>query len=272
MRHASLQAPAQAKALAAWRWAALGGCAGVALALLAGAPAHWLGTAVGWATQQRVQLLAERGTVWSGSANLALTGGPGTPGSRSLPGRVQWRWGLAWPGLSLQLSADCCTTRPLQWQLLATPHGPTVRLQDQQTQWPMGLLAGLGAPWNTLEAEGRLQWQSQGLQLHWQAGRLHWQGRSEVLVQQLTSRLSTLRPMGSYRLLLQGDAGGTPSPELTLSTLQGPLRLQGQGQWNNGRLRFAGEASAEEGFETALSNLLNIVGRREGSRSLLSLG
>jgi general secretion pathway protein N len=38
------------------------------------------------------------------------------------------------------------------------------------------------------------------------------------------------------------------------------------------RLRFAGEARASAGHEEALSNLLNIIGRREGSRSLLSLG
>jgi general secretion pathway protein N len=37
-------------------------------------------------------------------------------------------------------------------------------------------------------------------------------------------------------------------------------------------LRFTGEASAEEGSESALTNLLNIIGRRQGGKSLLSLG
>ena len=67
-------------------------------------------------------------------------------------------------------------------------------------------------------------------------------------------------------------AAGTPTPELTLATEQGPLQLQGQGQWRGQRLRFVGEAWADEGFEPALANLLNIIGRRNGSRSLLSLG
>jgi len=48
--------------------------------------------------------------------------------------------------------------------------------------------------------------------------------------------------------------------------------LQGQGQWIGSRLRFSGEARADEGAEAALSNLLNIIGRRQGARSLLSLG
>jgi len=38
------------------------------------------------------------------------------------------------------------------------------------------------------------------------------------------------------------------------------------------RLRFTGEASAAEGQEASFDNLLNILGRRQGARSLLSLG
>lgn len=255
-----------------WRWALAGVMLGLLLAVLAGAPARWLGSAVRWATLERVHLEAARGTVWSGSARLLLTGGAGTQDRRSLPGRVTWRWGLAWPGLSLELTAECCTPQPLQWRVLATGEGLAVQLQDQQSQWPMAVLAGLGAPWNTLDAEGQLQWQSAGLQLRRQQGQWLWLGQTRLQAQQLSSRLSTLRPMGSYEITLQGSASGTPTPELTLRTLQGPLQLQGQGQWLGQRLRFAGEASAQEGSEAALANLLNIIGRRDGSRSLLSLG
>ena len=37
-------------------------------------------------------------------------------------------------------------------------------------------------------------------------------------------------------------------------------------------MRFDGEASAAPGREDALSNLLNIIGRRQGARSLITLG
>ena len=62
----------------------------------------------------------------------------------------------------------------------------------------------------------------------------------------MSSRLSTLSPMGSYRLTLHGG----PSPSLELSTLEGSLQLSGQGQWVAQRLRFSGVASAapERGF------------------------
>ena len=74
--------------------------------------------------------------------------------------------------------------------------------------------------------------------------------------------------MGSYRLTLQGGA----APTLALQTLQGDLQLSGSGQWVGQRLRFSGEASAAPEREGALSNLLNIIGRRNGARSLITLG
>jgi len=77
-----------------------------------------------------------------------------------------------------------------------------------------------------------------------------------------------LRPMGSYRLELTGGE----VPALALSTLQGPLQLTGSGQWVSQRLRFAGEASAAPDREAALANLLNIIGRRSGARSLITVG
>lgn len=261
------------KALASpWRWAWLGAGMGLVLATVLWAPARWLAAAVAQASQGQVQLRQARGTVWQGHAVLTLTPGHTGDEARSLPSRLHWQWGLSGWGLTLQLSSDCCTAQPLQWRLSAQGGALAVGLSDQTSTWPLALLAGLGAPWNTLQAEGQLQWQSTGLQLAWTDGRWRWHGQMQVLAQDLSSRLSTLRPMGSYRITLQGSDAGAHTPLLRLDTLSGPLRLSGQGQWLGQRLRFAGEAQAEEGFETALSNLLNIIGRREGPRSRLSLG
>ena len=254
------------------RWAVGGACTGALLATLWGAPAHWLASGVRWATHERVQLRDARGTVWTGSALLTLTGGTGSRDQRSLPSRLQWHWGWNSQGLALTLATACCTPTPLSLTFSASPRHLDLTLQDQSSVWPMDLLSGLGAPWNTLQAEGQLQWQSTGLRLGWTAGRIRWHGQSELRVQELGSRLSTLHPMGSYRITLRGGNAGTTTPELDLATLSGPLRLNGKGQWLGSRLRFEGEASAEEGSEAALSNLLNIIGRREGPRSRLSLG
>jgi general secretion pathway protein N len=38
--------------------------------------------------------------------------------------------------------------------------------------------------------------------------------------------------------------------------------LSGSGNLENGRLRFSGQASAAEGYEDTLGNLLNLLGQR----------
>ena len=70
-------------------------------------------------------------------------------------------------------------------------------------------------------------------QLQWtrQAGLEQLQGQAELQMLQLSTRLSTLRPLGSYRGRVQG--GDTVA--LTLDTLEGSLLLQGTGQILNGR-------------------------------------
>jgi general secretion pathway protein N len=89
-----------------------------------------------------------------------------------------------------------------------------------------------------------------------------------LVAQRVASRLSTLRPMGSYRITLQG---GTQA-SLRLETLEGSLQLSGTGEWVGQRLRFRGEATAVPGSEAALANLLNIIGRRNGDRSIITIG
>ena len=90
-------------------------------------------------------------------------------------------------------------------------------------------------------------------------------GHAHLDLLDMGSALSTLRPMGSYRLTLEPD-------NLQLHTLKGDLLLSGQGQWANSGLRFRGEARAAPGREQALGNILNIIGKRDGARTLISLG
>ena len=257
-----------------WRWAACGAVFGAFMATVYWAPAQWMSLALTQASQGRLVLQAPRGTVWQGSAQLGLSGGTGSRDLQALPGRVAWTLAPGRSGLTLTLQADCCMHTALQLRVSAGLGQWSLQVDDHQSQWPAGWLAGLGAPWNTLQAEGQLQWRTQALQLQWSAGRLQWQGLAELTARDMSSRLSTLRPMGSYQLQVTGSANNTPTatPQVHLSTLSGALQLRGQGQWLGDRLRFTGEASAAEGQEAALSNLLNIIGRRDGTRSLLSLG
>ncbi len=251
-----------------------GGLVGLVFALLVFAPARWMAMWVSQATAGQVTLADPRGTVWTGSSQLVLSGGEGSQGGVALPGRVDWRLRPSVGQLRAEVNAPCCMAQALQVQALpATSQGRwglnlKINVQDHQSSWPASLLAGLGTPWNTVQAQGMLALSTRGLSVEWAEGRLAMAGQVQMDAQDMASRLSTLKPMGSYRLQLTGGSLVT----LQLETLQGSLQLSGKGQWVGGRLRFDGVASSAPDRQDALSNLLNIIGRREGARSLIKVG
>lgn len=251
-----------------WSWAAAGLLCGLLLALVLFAPARWAAGALAGASGGRLVLNEPRGTFWNGSAQLVLTGGAGSSASAALPGRLQWQLRPRWNGAAVALLADCCMREPMRLRAALRPGGLALQVADGSSRWPATLATGLGTPWNTLQLDGELELSTQGLSVEWAAGRPALAGRAELVARSVSSRLSTLRPMGSYRITVQG---GTPT-SLRLETLEGSLQLTGEGQWVGSRLRFRGEASAAPDREAALSNLLNIIGRRSGPRSLISFG
>lgn len=246
----------------------LGLMAGALPAALLFAPARWLAAGVAQATSGQVQLVQARGTVWNGSAQLVLAGGAGSNDRAALPGRMDWELRPAWGGAVARLRMDCCMAAPARVQVAAGWGSARVSVQDSESHWPAAVLSGLGTPWNTVQPQGRLALQTRGLQVAWAAGRAVVAGQVQIDALAVSSRLSTLRPMGSYRVTVQGG----DAPTLTLSTLEGALRLSGSGQWVGQRLRFTGEASAAPDREAALANLLNIIGRRNGARSIITVG
>jgi general secretion pathway protein N len=251
-----------------WTWALAGVALGLLFALLLFAPARWLTSAVERAAEGRLLLSEPRGSVWNGSALVVLAGGAGSSDAAALPTRLQWRLRPRWDGMAAELDSACCTNPPLKLRLFPQWGGARVAVADAQSRWPAGVLAGLGTPWNTLQFEGDLLLSSRGLSVEWVEGRLSIAGRAELTAQRMSSRLSTLRPMGSYRITLLGGE----VPALQLETLEGSLQLTGSGQWVGSRLRFSGAASAAPDREAALANLLNIIGRRSGARSIITIG
>lgn len=251
-----------------WSWAAGGLVIGALVATLLFAPASWLAWLIELRTGGHVVLAQARGTVWNGSAQLVLAGGSGSHEAVALPGRLSWQLRPGWRALAARIEAPCCTPQPVQLRISPRWGGVQLALADGQSQWPAALLAGLGAPWNTVQAEGTLALSTQALSVEWIEGRLALAGRAELQAQRMASRLSTLRPMGSYRITVTGGA----APTLQLETLEGALQLSGTGEWVGSRLHFNGVATAAPGREEALANLLNIIGRRSGARSIISIG
>jgi general secretion pathway protein N len=253
-------------ARAPWKLAVLALLLGAVTGALVYAPARWLEPWV--ARSGYLQLIDSRGTLWSGSARLVLSAGSGSRERAVLPDRVQWQLALHSGGLRLHVHAACCMQEAMQLDLSAPGGQPQLALAPHQSLWPAEPLAALGTPLNTLRPAGRLLLHTQAMQWRWDGSGLQVLGHASLELQDFASALSTLRPMGHYRLELQGG----PQPSLSLKTVQGALQLQGQGRWQAGRLRFEGQASAQPEYEAALSNVLNIIGRRSGALSLISIG
>lgn len=267
MVHAWSQAARSAR-----RWAIWGAALGAFAGLVAFAPAAWLAQGLHVGSDGRLLLADARGTVWSGSAVPVLTAGAGSRDAAALPGRLHWALGWRDGAAELRLQHACC----LRGEQVLRLHPGFGRLRVELPaspepigQWPAGWLAGLGTPWNTLQLDGELILRSGGLNLESVQGRWRIDGRVTLLAGDIASRISTLPVLGSYRLEVIGDADGA---RLNLATQDGALRLQGSGQWAGQAMRFRGDARAEPGSERALDNLLNIIGRRTGELSLISIG
>ena len=264
----------------------LAGLVGLLVAAVLFAPATWLANAVASASQQRVLLTQAQGYWRDGSAQVVLAGGAQSRGAALAPGRAHWRIDLAgiwhgqfdvvlrWPELAeapLRLRAQVGIGG---WSLrqVQTPATGLTPLAAQTAAWqaqlPAALLEGLGTPWNTLALQGRIGLALQHASLESAAGRLRLNGEIRVDAADISSRLSTVAPLGSYILRIRGDGANAG---IDLSTHSGPLILAGRGVWNGQQLQFNGTASAGAGQEQALANLLSLLGQRDGDHVRISL-
>jgi general secretion pathway protein N len=239
-----------------------------ALTVLAFFPAAWLGPMVEQQTGGRLTLGDAQGTLWRGSAFLGGAPGAGGAVTPLLPGRFAWRLSP----LVLLGSVALTLENPLA---LSQP----VRVEGSWSQWqvspaelilPAAGLAGLGAPLNTLAPSGvmRLSWSTLELVRQQQAVAVN--GRTVLVMNDMGSRMSPIKPLGSYELAM--DWHGQQA-KLNLSTVRGALVLSGSGSLDRGRLQFSGQASAANGYEETLGNLLNLLGQRRmvGGKNIIAL-
>lgn len=229
----------------------------VAVTILVFLPAAWLGPMVERQTGGRLTLGDAQGTLWRGSAFVGGAPGEGGAVTPLLPGRFSWRLSplVLFGQVSMELANDKALAQP-------------VRISGSWSQWqvsagelllPAEGLAGLGAPLNTLAPSGviRLSWNLLDIARQGQAVAV--QGRAVLSLTDMGSRMSPVKPLGSYELAM--DWRGQRA-DLGLRTVRGALLLSGSGTLENGRLRFSGQAQAAEGYEDSLGNLLNLLGQR----------
>lgn len=255
--------------------------AGALLVGVALVPASYADAALAHATQGRMRLAQAQGTIWNGSAKLVLAAGGGASAvgdaqapafgrddllvdGVAIPGRVDWRI-RALPLLVGQLDAQ------LRFDRVARPvrvHGSwgEVRIDAGAVELPSVELGRLGSPWNTVRPAGALSLSWENLVLR-PAGL---DGRARIELRGASSAMTPVRPLGSYRVDVVGRGNRA---ELSIATIDGPLRLQGNGSFDANRgLRFVAEATAEARERDRLQSFLGLIGPREGERTIIRIG
>lgn len=207
-------------------------------------------------TQGRITLGDAQGTLWQGSAFIGSAAASGTPITPLLPGRFEWRVSplLLLAIVDLELRNPEALSAPLKvtgtWRSLLI-HPAAITL-------PAERLASLGAPFNTLRPSGRMQLGWQALRVTLQQGAPQLSGKMDLQLHDIASRLSPIKPLGAYNL---GLVWQEQTAAVSLTTLHGPLLLDGAGTLHNGHLTFSGTAQAAAGQEERLANLLNLLGQ-----------
>ncbi|HVE11148.1 MAG TPA: type II secretion system protein N [Paraburkholderia sp.] len=227
--------------------------------LLTKLPAAWITPYFAKATQGHVNLVEPDGSLWHGSAVLVLAaGGTGADAGTGtlLPGRIEWRTGF-WPLFTGRVRMQMRQTEAMPDAVTvdATLRGATMSAGELDV--PASLLAGLGAPFNTLNLQGgvRLAWSD------WRSFGKDAFGQLAVQLTDMSSSLSRVKPLGSYRVVLQAQ-GATAT--IDLSTLKGPLLLNGHGTLGAGATAFQGTASSTPDARDNLAGLLNLLGAPRG--------
>jgi general secretion pathway protein N len=231
-------------------------------------PATWMAALVEKQTAGRLTLGDAHGTLWRGSAFIGGAASGSDPLTPLLPGRFSWRLSpmVLLGSVDAELENAASLSQPIsmagswrQWQV--SPG--TISL-------PAERLTALGAPLNTVQPSGQMHLSWDMLQLTRQNGQIEITGAMNLAINDIGSRMSPIKPLGSYNLAL--DWHGAQAT-VTMKTVKGPMLLSGSGMFNNGRLQFSMKAEAEAGQEERLANFLNLLGqrRKEGDKDVIAL-
>ncbi|MEZ2350763.1 type II secretion system protein N [Caballeronia sp. RCC_10] len=225
----------------------------IAGTLLVMLPAAWITPQFARATGGHVNLVDPAGSLWRGSATLMLAAGGDGAGATLLPGRIEWTTAF-WPLFTGRIHMTMRQTEAMPDPVTVDATMRGASLSPGAMAVPATLLAGLGAPFNTLNFDGTVR-------LSWTEFRVlgnNAYGQFVVTLDDMASRVSRVRPLGSYRVALQAQGA---SAAIDLSTTKGPLLLTGKGMLAQGATSFEGTAKAEPQQRENLAGLLNLLGR-----------
>ena len=231
-------------------------------------PASWLALLLEKQTNGRLSLGDVQGSFWRGSAFIGGASGSNGPVTPLFPGRFSWH--ISPIVLLGQVDVQLENTAVLSKSVKVTGNLSQWRLEAASMFLPPERLEALGAPLNTIGPTGQLKLNWNTLEFTRYADKVDITGTMQLMMNDMGSRLSSIKPLGSYQLTF--DWRGQNS-DIVLTTNKGPMMLSGNGSINSGRFQFSGKAFAEAGQEERLANLLNLLGqrRRDGDKDVIAL-
>lgn len=219
-------------------------------------PAAWLASGVARATQGVVTLSAPLGSIWSGEAGVILHRAPEPP---QRLGQLKWGINPLWL-LTARLGVGARLDVPAggEARLRARVGFGSATLRDINARLPAQQLALWYAPLALASPTGQVEIKSAGLDIDAESLR----GTAELTWQDAGVSLTSVKPLGNYRLTLTGQG---PDATFKLDTTDGVLELTGQGslQIKTGRLNATGFATAKS-RKDELDTLLQLIGPDQG--------
>ena len=249
-----------------FRWYSfiVGGVALYVVFLLAQAPASTFGWVIEKLLGQRVALEQAKGSLWRGQAeSIQLDAAPGRPLRLNHPNWQVQPLSLLRGELSTRLELqDGATTghavTAYQWN-------GTWRLKQVDLTVPAATLQPFLPALDFVQPGGTLHALSDDFYL----GRPGSAGEASIEWRNASSKLSPIVPVGEYHAALSGAPAAV---QYVLSTISGPLRVEGKGAWSpQGKASFSGTARADPPREAELADLLKLMGKDLGGgvRSLI---
>lgn len=212
--------------------------------LFAFAPASLMGYALERISGGMLSLAQTQGSLWQGSGIALLKQ------KAHFQTLGNYRWNLQVTRAAFQVQAGDLT--PMTVRL--APSG-RIDIDNLHLTLPASIMEIAAPQLGPYQLQGTLAAHSDHLMLD--GGRMN--GQVSLDWQHAASGLSAIRPLGDYRILLQGNGAGV---DAQLSTLSGKLQLKGTGRFDgaigmqmNGTAQAAPGADAEE-----LNELLHHIG------------
>jgi len=219
-------------------------------------PASWFAWGMYKYSRGSIRLDPIAGSLWHGNGRVVVYYPPTTPHDL---GNVQWRINPLWLFAGKLQSNWRAESPEIHVNTTLRLGAGGVTLLDTDAALPAQAAAAFYPAASLISPQGQLRIQIPKLTLD----RNGITGGGDIQWQNAGSSLTTVQPLGNYRLEI---AATGKTAALKLSTLQGALDLSGQGQWQiqTGQILLTGNATPRE-RAGELEPLLQLIGADTGN-------